>query len=131
MSYSRVDGKSIVSKLEADLNANGISTWSDRLIRPGVPFGDELERAINNSFAMLALITSGACKSHWIRGEWCYAISRGDVTIIPVVAPGFPEDSFPIELIPISRIYLAEEYDSSLEDIISFLNFARENPPIW
>lgn len=131
ISYARADAVSIASRLETDLIHNGINTWRDRLIRPGVPFGVELKAAIDNSFAMLALITPEACKSYWVKCEWCYAISRRDVTIIPVVLNDFDESLFPIELFPISRIYLTEDHDSSLEGIIAFLNFARENPPVW
>lgn len=131
ISYARADAASIASQLEADLVKNGITTWRDRMIRPGIPFGTELRTAIDNSFAMLALITPHACGSYWVKCEWCYAISRRDVTIIPVVAHDFDETNFPIELFPMARIYLTEDYDSSLKDVITFLNFARENPPVW
>jgi hypothetical protein len=131
ISYARADAVSIASQLESDLIQNGITTWRDSLVGPGVPFGAELKAAIDNSFAMLALITPQACKSYWVKCEWCYAISRRDVTIVPVIAPDFDENLFPIELFPIARIYLTEDYNSSLEDIIAFLNFARENPPVW
>jgi len=131
ISYARADGASIASQLESDLIQNRITTWRDSFIRPGVPFSAELRAAIDNSFAMLALITPAACKSWWVKCEWCYAISRNDVTIIPVVAPGFDEDLFPIELFPITRIHLTEDYHSALQDIIAFVNFARENPPVW
>ncbi len=131
ISYARADATSIASRLESDLIQNGITTWRDRLIRPGVPFGADLRAAIDNSFAMLALITPKACSSYWVKCEWCYAISRRDVTIIPVVINDFDESLFPIELFPISRLYLTEDYDSSFEDIITFLKFARENPPVW
>lgn len=131
ISYARADAGPIASQLENDLSKKGIVTWRDRLIRPGVPFGVELKTAIDNSFAMLALITREACRSYWVKCEWYYAISRRDVTIIPIVTTDFDEGLFPIELFPMSRLHLTEDYDSSLEEILAFLNFARENPPVW
>ncbi|HEV7645451.1 MAG TPA: toll/interleukin-1 receptor domain-containing protein [Pyrinomonadaceae bacterium] len=130
ISYARKDGNKIANKLEANLTGQGIIIWRDRLIKPGV-FGTELKAAIDNSFAMIALITPEACKSYWVKCEWCYAISRRNVTIIPAVSPDFDENLFPFELFPMSRIYLTGNYSSSIENLVALLHFARENPPVW
>lgn len=128
ISYSREDAREIVSRLEQDLNANGVDTWRDDQIRPGVPFAEELETAIDNSYAMLAVMSPNVRKSRWARSEWYYAISRSDVAIIPLVVNGFDEQVFPIELGTLNRLHLTEDYDSSLQDIIQLLKLAQENP---
>ena len=131
ISYARADASSLAARLETDLLRSDLKTWRDKSGRPGVPFGVELKAAIDNSFAMLALITPEACNSYWVKCEWCYAISRRDVAIIPIVVSDFDEKLFPIELFPIPRLYLTEDYDSSLELIIASVKFARDSPPTW
>jgi hypothetical protein len=131
ISYSRRDGTPLADQLELDLAKHGIVAWRDKLIRPGVPFGPQLEKAIDNSFAMLALITDAACRSNWVRGEWCYAISRLDVTIIPLVAPNFDEKAFPIELFSLCRMYMTDGYDDTLDSVVAALRWAKDNPPLW
>src|SRR5690242_9385488 len=109
ISYSRRDATPIAAQLEGDLKKHGFKPWRDTQIRSSMPFGSELKAAIDNSFAMLALVSHEACRSYWVKCEWYYAISRGHVAIIPVVVKDFDEHMFPFELFPISRLYMTDE----------------------
>lgn len=135
ISYARKDASAFSAQLEADLQQNGFKTWRDSQIKPGVPFGTTLKAAIDGSFAMIAVV-SPACvarhhSSYWTKCEWCYAISRNTVTIIPIVVTDFDESEFPLELFPMPRITMTADYEGDLEKIMALLEFAKDNPPIW
>jgi hypothetical protein len=130
VSYAREDATDLAGRLVKKLARNGIEAWNDKKMRPGVPFGRLLEQAIEESFAMVALISDAALDSHWVQCEWCYALSKKNITIIPVVVPGFDEDRFPIELFTFSRVYI-EDYsnNNSFENVVTLVEFARDFAP--
>lgn len=102
-------------------------------MKPGVPFASVIQAAIDQSFAMLALISPRALNSYWVKAEWYYALSKKSVTIIPVMMPGFDEEKFPFELLPLARCYLRDgpDYEDSLGEIAALVKFAKEVPPVW
>lgn len=132
VSYAREDATNFAGRLVKKLAHNGIKAWNDKNMRPGVPFGRVLEQAIDESFAMVALISGAALDSHWVRCEWCYALSKKNITIIPVVVPGFNEEHFPIELFTFSRVYIEDRSNNnSFENIVTLVEFARDFAPKW
>jgi len=132
ISYARDDASDFAHRLVKTLAHKGLKAWNDNRMRPGVPFGRVLEQAIDQSFAMVALISGAALDSHWARCEWCYALSKRNITIIPVVIPGFDEERFPIELFTFNRVYIEDHTNNnSFENIVTLVEFARDFAPTW
>lgn len=131
ISYARKDATTHAIRLKADLASNGFKAWSDAEMTGGV-FGSVLQKAIDESFAMLAILSPDAVESYWVKAEWLYALSKKTVTIIPVVVPEFDEQRFPLVLFPLARIYIKEDdYAESLKRMCELLEQARLSPPVW
>jgi len=132
ISYAREDAATHTECLLRALSNKAITVWNDQKMRPGVPFPRALEQAIDQSFAMVALVSAGALESRWVRAEWCYAFSKRSTTIIPVVIPEYKVRRFPIELSIFSPVYLEKSaYDDSLQNVVTLVEFARDFPSRW
>jgi hypothetical protein len=99
LSHSSVD-KPWVIKLKDDLLSYGVSVWLDRdEIRPGDLFGKALEQALNNSRAVVLIVSPEAITSGWVEEEYYRALALAKtrptpVHIIPLILreaelPGF------------------------------------------
>ncbi len=86
-SYSRKDErlvKRLVSDLRRELINTNIFIWLDQTeIKPGKDWDDAIEEALNQSVAMLLILSNASVKSGNVKGEWNYCLEEGKV-IIPV-----------------------------------------------
>ena len=77
ISYSRKDTP-FVERLEAALNARGISTWRDATSIPG---GDDwyqnIVTGLTNAYAVICIVTPNADESKWVRREQLRADEDG------------------------------------------------------
>ncbi len=99
ISYSHFESD-FALKLAADLKNAGITVWMDRL-EEGIQVGDSwaivLERAINNSSGLIAILSPEYVKSRYCRNE----LARADTLhcpILPILLQRIPQTSWPIEI---------------------------------
>lgn len=129
-SYARKDGSVVAEKVKRLLTDGGIKMWIDTDLRSpsNTPFSILLEDAISQSFALIALLTPEARASRWARAEWLYALAK-EIPVIPVLAPGFDESNFPIDLIGhASRFTLSTDetdFKESMSKICALLEMVR------
>jgi hypothetical protein len=80
LSYAKEDRER--AKLVADaLTARGCVVWWDRLITGGALWGQEIERALAESWAVIVLWSEASVKSHFVLAEARHASERN--TLIP------------------------------------------------
>lgn len=119
VSYSHDDGKDIAQKLENDLLQNGLEVWRDATqIKAGLDWEEAIRQGIDQSDAMIAIITEGAIKSHYVRGEWIYARDVHNMSVIPILSPGFDEHKLPINLRTTQWIDARNDYVTALDNLL-------------
>jgi hypothetical protein len=79
ISYKHEDvSQAFLDELKEQLNLSGISFWRDRdNLRAGSLWSKEIDKAINESFAVMPLITPKSKESAYMTYEWSYAIGIG------------------------------------------------------
>jgi WD40 repeat protein len=86
ISYARKDGAELAERLRTDLASRGMKPWLDtREIAGGDSWTDDIERGIDGSDAVLALLTPGSYASRICRAEQLRAL-RKDKLVIPLLA---------------------------------------------
>ena len=83
ISYSHKDGD-FANTLEMELEAKGIDAWTDNDIEAGDPWKENIDSAIQQCFAVLAVMSDDAKKSEYVTYEWSYALGK-DITVIPLI----------------------------------------------
>jgi hypothetical protein len=85
ISHSSAD-RGLARELAARLSEDGAEAWSDENLFPGDNWGLELGKALEQSDAMVVLISPEAAKSEWVRHEIAYAVKspRFENRLIPV-----------------------------------------------
>jgi len=124
ISYAHSDGTDLAKRLEADLRANGFNTWWDDGIVPGEEWMDAIQEAIDQSSAMVVVFTEAAVNSLYVKNEWRYAREGRNITIIPVLAPGFDERRRPFALYGIQWVDARADYADALPRLIKALRKA-------
>lgn len=83
LSYSSEDRES-ANQLREALNRQGYTVWQDQTNLPGgSEWIREIERGINDSFALVALVSCASNQSHWVAEEVAFAKARS-IRVIPV-----------------------------------------------
>src|SRR3989475_1716671 len=86
ISYARKDGAELAQRLRKDLEAKGFEAWLDTSrISGGATWTVEIERAIDRSQVVLALLTRGAYVSDICRAEQLRSLRKGK-SVIPIMA---------------------------------------------
>jgi hypothetical protein len=85
ISYARADGVDIAQQLKADLAAEGYDPWldTDRIAGGGV-WTRDIESALDEAGAVLALLSRGSYVSEICRAEQLRALRKGKV-VIPIL----------------------------------------------
>lgn len=103
ISHAHTDA-ALVAQITEALQRSGLEVWdADREILPGDNWAGEVARALEESQAMVVLLTPDAANSPWVKREIEYALGAKNYAnrLIPVVV-GDP-DGFPGELPWIAR----------------------------
>src|SRR5438874_13666277 len=91
ISYARKDGAQLAQRLQADLSAKGFDVWLDtQRLHGGASWTDEIERAIDRSRVVLALLTPGSYASEMCRAEQLRSLRKGRA-VIPLMAQAGPD----------------------------------------
>jgi hypothetical protein len=95
------DGKTLARRVAATLREAGFEVWSDDSeILPGENWAARIAEALQESEAMVVLLTPSALRSSHVRHEISYALGKQNYSgrLIPVLAgpPGeLPKDEIP------------------------------------
>lgn len=84
ISYAHRDGRSLADRLQKDLTSAAHDVWLDAArLHGGTGWSREIERELDGSDVVLALLTAGAFESEICRGEQLRALRHGKC-VIPV-----------------------------------------------
>jgi nucleotide-binding universal stress UspA family protein len=133
ISYSRTD-KATVERLRRALEQRNVDVWlPEAQISPGQIVAAEIERAINDSDAVIVVLSPSSSKSEWVSMETSLAISLqrtgGKPLIIPVVAE--PPDKVPFFLQHIHWVDLTTEqnFERNVDRIVDAMRQAESVSP--
>jgi len=85
LSYARAD-EGIVDPIVTVLETLGLDIWWDKKIPKGVNWDEEIEKSLNESDAMLVVLSQRSLQSDNVRDEWGYWIDEmSDKPIITLV----------------------------------------------
>ncbi len=86
ISYARKDASALAQRLHQDLAASGLDLWLDTArLYAAESWTVEIERAIDCSEVVLALLTPGSCLSDICRAEQLRSLRRSK-KVIPLLA---------------------------------------------
>jgi len=93
ISHSHKD-ESLAKKIAVVLKNAGLDVWDDREILPGDNWADKISQALNESNAMVVLLTSESLKSRSVRHDIEFALGeqRFNNRLLPVIV-GSAEDT--------------------------------------
>ena len=113
ISHASTDAK--LAKRVADvLKEAGFEVWDDTQILPGENWGEKLAEALQESKAMVVLLTPDSLRSQNVSYEVGYALGKGDYKgrVIPVIAAPpeqVPKESIPWVLYKFQMIHLRDQ----------------------
>jgi WD40 repeat protein len=86
ISYAHKDGVRLAKRLQTDLSTQGLPVWLDtERIHGGASWSAEIDRALDISQVILALLTPGSYESDLCRAEQLRALRKGK-RVIPLLA---------------------------------------------
>jgi len=92
ISYHKDSSKVYANQLADHLIASGFDVWIDDRIKIGDQWQKEIFQAIDQSAAVIVIMTPGASQSRWVEKERVYAEEQAKKQIFPFLLDG---DSFP------------------------------------
>ena len=104
--------EAFVKKIAAGLEEAGFEAWdASREILPGDNWADKTARALQESEAMVVLLSPDALRSSWVRREIDYALSeqRYSNRLIPVLPKELTEEEVPWILRHLRMVQLGED----------------------
>ena len=113
ISHAHTD-EPLVKKVATVLEDAGLEVWDDtREIMPGDNWADKVAQALQDSDAMVILLTPDALRSRWVRRDIEYALGEQSYRkrVIPVLVGDpqeFPREDVPWILRHLQMIKLAE-----------------------
>lgn len=113
------EDEALVRRIAEGLQRSGLDVWLDELnVMPGDNFAERISRALDESQAMVVVITANALRSPWVRREIEYALGRESYSgrVVPVIAA--PQSEVPEEKIPwiLRRFQFVVLHDPGQED---------------
>ncbi len=86
ISYARKkdNTKAFVDILTNHIENAGIEAWYDKKIDAGQNWDDEIDKNIENCFALILVLTPESRESEYVTYEWSYALGMG-IPIIPIM----------------------------------------------
>ncbi len=126
ISYSRRDD--IVMRRTVDfLRKQGIKIWVDNeKLTPGTPiWEEEIEKAINNAYAVVVMLSPDAKNSEWVRREITYA-DQYRKRVFPVLVNGDEDASIPLRLITRQFVDIRANENIGLNSLTAAITFYAE-----
>ena len=126
MSYSRTD-EEVMRRITTFLRKQGMQVWVDNEnLIPGTPiWEEEIEKAINGAFAIVAVLSADAKGSEWVRREITYA-DQYEKRVFPVLVGGDEDSSIPIRLITRQFVDIRSNEEVGLNSLSAAIAFYAE-----
>jgi hypothetical protein len=126
------EDQSLVRRIAQGLQKNGLDVWLDETeIMPGENWAQRISEALEESQAMVVVITPNTLRSPWVHREIEYALGKKSYRrrVVPVIVG--PEDDIPADAIPwiLRRLKMvmmpaAEREDEGIREIAAVLRAA-------
>lgn len=85
ISYAHADREWVKRHLKKRLTTFGFSPWLDEVrLRAGENWTEKIDEAINQSFAVIVVMTPDSFASKYVTYEWAYALGNG-VKVVPIL----------------------------------------------
>ena len=128
ISHASTDSE-LAQRVANALRGAGFGVWDETQILPGENWGEKLAQALQESDAMVVLLTPDAVRSPNINHDVGYALGKSNYRgrLIPVLAapPGqLPDDQIPWILKKLPMISLRNGGEEGLMDIVHALQKA-------
>jgi hypothetical protein len=135
LSYSNKD-RSWAEKIGSALKKNGLDVWDAQdELSFGDNFASRISEALEESDAMVVLISPESMRSEWVRREIAYAVGEKSYNgrLVPVLLE--PEKNFPAESIPwilkhLNMIQIAQPEQGD-EGILQIVQTLKENSLVF
>jgi|GEM_PF-3489963 len=120
ISYRRVEpDMTLAYRLAEDLRQAGHPVWIDvQGIKPAGQWYREIQRAIDDSYAYIIVLSPESMQSDWVRNEMIYTSQNKPGAIYPIM---FRDVRLPPELIVIQYIDFRYDYDTALPQLLEHL----------
>jgi WD40 repeat protein len=115
-------------RIRDDLRAAGLLVWTDENLVPGTKsWKDAIEKAIEQAYSLVVILSPAAKQSEWIERELEYANLWG-LAIFPVLARGKEQDAIPLELLTHQRVDIRNpgDYGAGIDKLISAIHEAGD-----
>ncbi|GEM_PF-5014596 len=125
LSYRRTEPDSAFAlRLANDLRVAGHRVWMDVAgIEGGEAWNQEIQRALDDCYAYIILLSPEALESRWVRNELLYALQNKPGRVYPVT---LHEVKLPVELIAVQYVDFQPDYRAGLAKLLASLP-----PPGW
>jgi hypothetical protein len=120
ISYVREE-RDFVRQLAADLRRHRVKIWFDDRLQGGLPWRDQLDKAIQNVDALALVMSPTSVSSEYVAWEYQRALELGK-TVIPL---RYQKCQMPATLQHLQYINLEASYEVGLSELISLLNTLR------
>lgn len=118
ISYSR-DDRPFVERLSGDLRRFGLETWVDiENIKPGSRWDEELDRALQESNALIFVLSQNMVESRWVLAELQHFASAGNKAIFPVIIEDIDSTQVPAAISGIQWADFRHSYDHGLKTLL-------------
>lgn len=120
LSYARIDGQQLASRLYNDLKEHGLEPWMDQRggITAGERFDEKIQIALDQSDVFVILLTPGSVRpGGFCRQELTYALQNGK-TIIPLMAI---DCAPPIQITTFNWLDLRYDYNDAFTILLDAL----------
>jgi signal transduction histidine kinase len=116
LSYSRYD-LHVMQHVKESLLLRGLTVWTDELLEPGTAQWEvEIANAIENSEALIVLLTPAAKESRWVSRELSYAEAH-NVRIFPIMVAGTEQTAIPFRLISTQYIDFRNGFNNGMREL--------------
>ena len=118
ISYSR-DDRAFVERLSGDLRRFGLDTWVDvENIEPGSRWDKALNRALQESTALIFVLSQNMVESRWVLAELQHFASAGSKAIFPVIIENIDSSQVPAAIRDIQWADFRHSYDHGLRTLL-------------
>jgi len=125
ISYARKDGAHLAQRLQRDLSEVGFDAWLDtQHIAGGATWTTEIERALDTSHVVLALMTPGSYLSEICRAEQLRPLRKGK-RVIPLLAQSGSDISLHLETKNYRDFTGAQPYAAQFKLLLEDLRLGR------
>lgn len=118
LSYSRRNTAEM-HQVRDHLRVKMFDVWTDESLTAGTPAWETaIANAIENSAALVVLLSPDAKQSEWVNREVSYADAQ-EIPILPVLIDGDDRTAIPFRLVSTQRIDARDEFEAAMQQLVA------------